>query len=331
MGSLIAPIIGANEADNKRRDANDAQRRALELFSNIRVPTLDEQQLQYNLLNNTGDLQNSTESNIGMGPSAMEGVQTDPRLAQAQMQALTQLSQTGQMGMTPAEKSALMDAQRSANQMAQAKSAQIMDNAARRGMGGSGAELAAQLQNAQSAADRASQNTNDISASAWNNALNAISQSGNLAGQINQQQFGQKSDIAKAKDYINQFNTQNAQGVQQRNVANQNAANLRNLTNKQNIANSNVGLQNQQQEHNKGLIQQNFNNQMSRAGGQAGQYQGIANSANQAAGRTADMYAGIGKGIDTGVGAYLNSRSNSGSSPDGFSRDEEDAFLAGGV
>lgn len=315
MGSVIAPIIGAQQAESDRQAAQAAQQRALGLFQNIQAPSLADQQLNFQNYQNAGDFQNQAEANIGMGPTAMAGIQADPRLVNAQMAALQQLTQTGQMGMTPAEQAALHDAQRQASAMAQAKQAQILDNAARTGMGGSGASLAAQLLNAQSGADRASQNSNQIAQQAQQQALQAITQSGNLAGQINAQQFGQQSDIAKAKDYINQFNTQNAQNVQQRNIANANAAALRNLNNKQNIGQQNTQLANQQQQANKGLYQQQFNNQMARAGGMAGQYNGIAQTNQQNAARTANMYAGIGQGIDTAAGGLYNTFGKSGSKP----------------
>lgn len=315
MGSIVAPVVGAIASENQRNDANAARRAALQLYGGIQVPSIADQEVNYGTLNNIGDLQNQSEQALGMSPSAMEGISTDPRLAEAQMQALNQLSQTGQMGMTPGEQAALRDAQRQASALAQAKTAQIQDQYARMGMGGSGAQLAAQLQAAQSGADRASQNSNQIAQQAQQAALQAIGQSGQLAGQIQGQQFGQKSDIARAKDYINQFNTQNQQGVQQRNVANANAANLRNLTNKQNIANQNVGISNSQQDRNKALIQQQYNNQMSRAAGMAGQYQGIAGANDQQAGRNADMWAGIGRGVDTGAGALYNAYNRNSKQP----------------
>lgn len=327
MGSVVGPIVGAVQADQDSARANAARENALSQWTGLNAPDIASQQLNLANFQNAGDYQAALEAAQGMGPSAMEGIQVDPRLAQAQMDALQQISQTGQMGMTPGEQAALRDAQRQAAAMAQAKTAQIQDQFARQGMGGSGASLAAQLQAAQSSADRASQNSNQIAQSAEQNALNARMQGASLAGQMSGQQFGQQSDVAKAKDYINQFNTQNQQNVQQRNVAAGNAAALRNLTNKQSIANQNTGVQNAQQEHNKGLIQQQFNNQTALASGRAGQYAGIAGQANQQAGRTADMYAGIGRGVDTGVGAYMNS----GKKDDGFSKDEEDAWLDEGI
>lgn len=342
MGSAIGGIYGsaqaAKTAQSGMDSANRAREQALAQWMGLEAPDVASQQLALQQYGNAGDFQTQNEQALQQGPSAMEGIQTDPRLAQAQMTALGQLSQTGQMGMSPAEAAALAQSNRDAQAMAQAKSNQILDNMARRGMGGSGAELAAQLQNAQSAADRASQQGNQIAQNAQQNALQAMVQSGQLGGQMRGQEFGEKSDTAKAKDYINRFNTENSQQVQHTNVQNANQAALRNLLNQQNLMNQNTQLSNAQQQYNKQLQQQQFNNQMALAGGRSGQYQGIANAvqtnAAGQAGRTADMWAGVGQGIDQGVGAAYNYGNNNNYSGGGgggdFSTQEQNDWLNSG-
>lgn len=324
MGGVAGAFFGDRQAQADRAAARRAQADALAQYANISPPSIDDQNLDLSLFENIGALSPTLESNISMGPSAMENIALDPRLAQAQMGALEQLSQMGEVGLLPGERAALNQARRAAASEAQAKSAQLMDEYARRGMGGSGAELAARLQAGQSAADRQSQESDRLMQMAQERALSSISGAGNLAGQIGNQQFGQQSDVAKAKDYINQFNTQNQQNVQQRNVQNQNQAQLRNLETSQDIANKNVSTKNYQQEKNKGLLQQNFQNQMNLAAGRAGQYQGMANNAQQNAANTANMWSNIGKGVDTAAGAYF---ANSKPSSSNLSKEEEDAWL----
>lgn len=306
MGGVIGAVVGDQNASANRQAAANAQDNALHQWLSVNAPDIASQQVNFNQYQNAGNLALQNEQAMQMGPSAMSGIQTDPRLMQSQMAALQQLSQTGQMGMTPAEAAALNQAQQNAAAQAQAKNKQIQDQFARTGMGGSGAQLAAQLENSQGAAQMLANNSNQVAQNAQQNALQAIAQSGNLAGNISGQQFGQQADIARAKDYINQFNTQNAQNVSNQNTQAGNAAALRNLSNQQNVMNQNTQLQNQQQQYNKQLLQQQFNNQSALASGRAGQYQGIAQTQNQNAARTADMYAGIGQGVDTGVGALYN-------------------------
>lgn len=333
MGSVVGSILGNQAANRQMDDANRAREEALKLFASIGTPDLASQEVSLIAPQSVGDYQAILESANNLGPSAMEGISLDPRLQQAQMAALQQLSDIGQTGLTPAEAAALQQAQSQAQAQAQAKSAQLMQEFARRGTGGSGMELAARMQAAQGASANASAASANLMQQAQQRALQAISNQASLAGQIGQQQFGQQSDVARAKDLINQYNAANQQSVQQRNTQAQNIAAQQNLANRQNIANAAASTANQQQMHNKALIQQQFNNRMARAGGMAGQYSGIANAHEGQAGRTADMYAGIGRGVDTAIGTYLSSNKGGGnqrmfsmpSQDSGFSNDEIEA------
>lgn len=271
----------------------DAQRRAIAAYEGIRLPEISEQELSLLLPEYIGDYQAQQEATIGMGPSAMEEIALDPRLRDAQMNALEQISQMGETGFSPAEQAALREARRGAAAEAQAKSAQLMDEFARRGMGGSGAELAARLQSAQSSADRLSQEGDRLAQLSQERALNAISQQANLGTQIRSQEFGEQSDVARAKDVINQFNTANQQAVQQRNIDAANQAALRNLSEKQRIGESGTATKNQQQQYNKNLFQTRFQNELARAGGISGGYQALSQAQQQAAANQGNMMGNV--------------------------------------
>jgi hypothetical protein len=310
MGSVIGGIEGQNAAGVNQQNAQAAQQQALNAFKNIPIPTVSSQQLQLQNYQNAGNLTPQQEQALQQGPNALAGIQTDPRLVQAQMSALNQLSQTGSAGMTPAEQAALTQAQNNALSQGQAKNAQIINQFNAQGMGGSGAELAAQLSASQGAMQQDANNSNQVAQNAQQNALQAISQAGTLGGNMQAQQFGQQAQIAAAQNYINQFNTQNSQNVQNTNTQASNAAALRNLQNQQQISSQNTGLANQQQQYNKQLLQQQYQNQLQQAGGETGQLQAIAGSQNQYAANTANSYAGIGQGADTGAGALYNAYNN---------------------
>lgn len=326
IAAVAGGMMGNQAAAADRRAAENARRQAIEQFMRIQIPELESQQIDPRLIEYVGNQLAQQESAIGMGPSAMESVSTDPRLADAQMSALEKISQMGETGLLPGEEAALRQARRGAAQEAQAKSAQLLDEFARRGMGGSGAELASRLQASQSGADRLSAESDRLLQMAQERALSAIGQQGSLASQIRGQSFGEQSDVARAKDAINQFNTANQQGVQQRNVAATNQANLRNLNEQQRIAEGRVAQENMAQQYNKELLQQQFNNKMNLASGRAGQFQGSANASQQQAGRTADMWAGIGRGVGTAAAAY-NNQPAAKPTNNGFTKQEEDDFL----
>lgn len=307
---VIGGLIGGNAARHGAEDANKLNQRALEEILRIQIPGITEQELQLLLPEYIGGLTAQTEGAFNLGPSAMEGVAVDPRLESAQMAALEQIAEIGQTGMTPGEAAALRSARRGAASEAQAKSEQIMQEMQRRGVGGSGQELAMRLQTAQSGADRMSQESDRAIQMAQERALQGLTSAGQLSSNIRGQQFGEQSDVARARDAINQFNTQNQQQVQGRNVASANRANERNLSEQQRISEARGATQNQQQQHNKNLIQQQFSNRMDRAAALSGQYTNQAKQAQTAGANQGEMFARIGSAVGTGLGGLAKKNAN---------------------
>lgn len=302
--NLLGGIFGNSAASKERRAAEQARARALAEYAGIQLPTVADQQLALQQYQLTGELTPEMEQAINLGPSAYEDIQTDPRLAQAQMQALSTLQELGTSGLTSADKADLEQIRRQTANEETARRQQILQNMAARGVGGSGVELAAQLSSSQAAANRASQEAGDLAKLAMQRKLEALTQSGNLGGQIRQQQFGEQEAIARARDVQNQFNTQNAIARQQRNIGAQNQAQQTNLAARQNISEKNTGLSNEQQQYNKNLLQQQFQNQMQLAGAKSGALLGQAQAYQQAAADTANRYAGIGSALGQGLSAY---------------------------
>ncbi len=179
------------------------------------------------------------------GPSAMEGVSTDPRLAEAQNRALSSLQEIGEDGGMTAQDRANL-ARISTEEAVRARGNQdaIRENAQARGAGGSGLELLQSMQNQQSNANRASQRDLDVAGMAQNRALQALQQGGALAGNIRGQEFGEGAQKAQAEDAISRFNAQTKGNVDQVNVAARNQAAINNLAAKQAAANSQVDAAN---------------------------------------------------------------------------------------
>jgi hypothetical protein len=167
-------------------------------------------------------------------------------------------------------------------------------------------ELAARLQGAQDSATRLSSAGDRLTQDARARALQALSQTGNMAGELRSQDFGEQEKIARARDAINQFNVQNQQQLQSRNISEQNRAQLANMQARQAMADSNLQLRNQEQQYNKGLQQQNFQNQMSKVGGQSGAATQVGNAQAGIHNANANMWSGIGStlgGVATAYGA----------------------------
>lgn len=307
-GAIAAPIvggmIGSGMARGDERAARGARQAALAQFLGIDVPTVAEQEVDFLLPEFMGEYAPGMEDVVELGPTAMEGIALDPELRSAQMEALQRLSEVGEAGLTPGDVAAMRSLQRQVSGQEQARQEAILQEMARRGVAGSGQELAARLQSSQSAADRASEEANRMAQMAQARALEGITQAGSLGGRIRSQEFGEQADVASARDAISRFNAANQQSVRQRNVEAQRQAQLRNLQEQQRLSEQQAATKNLQQQYNKELIQQRYQNQLDRASGAAGQYEGIARDRDRAAQRTADMWAGIGRGVGTGIGAF---------------------------
>ena len=312
--NLIGGANAANAASGDKAAAQAAYQKAYDAYANINIPDIQKQQLALQdptvqgLLNpamiNASQNQQTT--------NAMAGIQTDPRLQQAQMNALNTMSQMGQQGLTPTDMAALNSSNRAVAGANQANQQSILQSLAQRGASGGGLELATRLQAAQGAADQAGQNSNNIMSQAQQRMLQAVAQEGQLGGQMQAQQFGQQSQQAQAANAIANFNAQQAAAAQNANVANTNAAQAGNLANAQTINNQAVATHNAQQQYNTGLQQQQFNNQMGLASAQANALVGQGNNFNAQGQQAAAMQSGIGAGVGQGfmglAGVYGNQK-----------------------
>jgi hypothetical protein len=297
-GAIIGgALIGSNAAKKQSEAAAAAQRALMERLDAAQLPDIEEQKLNYEMNQYQGQIDPTLEQGINSDPSLMQNIQVDPRLREAQMSALQQLSQYGQTPFTEADSAALRDVRRQASADEHARQSAILQSMAQRGMGGSGAELAARLSSSQASTDRASAEGDRLAQMAQQRALQSISQSGTLGTQVAGQQFDQAAKIANAQDVINQFNTQNQRDVQQRNVGIKNTIDAQTQADKQRIAESNVALRNQQQTNNKNLYQQQFNNQIAKATGQVSAASPYIQSQMQQAGNTAQSWMNMGQGV----------------------------------
>ena len=277
-------------------------------YGDVQTPNIEDMKLQLEQLVQQGTISPEQAQTVLQDPSALNNIQTDPALKDAQMSALNSLQDIGKSGLTDIDRAALSRIQNTTDSAARGKRDAILQNAQARGLGGSGLELMAQLQNQQDAVSNQSQRDMDVAAQARQRSLDALIQGGSLAGNIQNQSFNQQAQIAGANDAISKFNAANKQNQINTNVSANNAAQMANLANKQDIANQNVGLKNTQQQYNKSLAQQAYENELKKRAGQAGiagqnaQAQG-QNSQNQA--NAFNQTVSTGAGLATGGLGYL--------------------------
>jgi hypothetical protein len=170
----------------------------------------------------------------------------------AQLNALRKFMDIGGGEFDPQYQEAVQRAARQSQTQAQSREESILQDFARRGQGGSGLSLAAQLGASRQAMDSGAMANLSAASEAYRNRLNALSQGAQLGGQISAQDLSMQERNA---DIINAFNqrmsqTAQAQANQRANVLNQ--AQQYNLGVSQDLANRNTSnanefsLQNQQ-------------------------------------------------------------------------------------
>ncbi len=300
--SLLDFITGGQTSN-----AQDDLTKALQAIQGVNVPSveaLDLPQLQQYV--QAGIMTPAQAAAVLQWSNAYNSISTSPSNLEAENTALSQLQQVaGDSGMTPEMRAQLTAAIDAANTNTQGERGSIQDAMAQRGISnslmGAAAQQAAAGQDAQTANLAATQ----AAGQAEQNALAAMSGAGSLAGNIENQQFGEQAQKAAAQNAINQWNAQNQTQTNQYNASNAQAANAYNAENAQNVSNQNTGLANQRTQYNAQVPQTVFNDQMQKATGQAGVNQAQANQATQAGQQQAGLISGILGGASQMGASYL--------------------------
>lgn len=283
--------------------AAGASQAAVDALAALQTPDIAQMQLELEGLVQQGVISPQQAQAFMQEKTGLSEIATDPRLRNAQMDALASLQETVDAGGMDAQaRSRINEVMAETAAQERGSREAIMANARARGIGGSGMELAQQLMNQQASAGRASQQGFDVAAEAERRKSEALQQLASLGGNIRGQDFDEQARVAQAQDAINQFNTQNRQQVANKNVDINNAAQERNLAEKQRIADANAATRNQQQAANKQLIQQDFENRYKRAGGQSQALSNQAANYAQAGQRTQQL---VGTGI-TAAAMYFS-------------------------
>lgn len=300
----------------------------------INVPTVDQLQFTPEEMQYMGNLTPDELQQFVLQKSEMENVAVDPRLKTEQMKALDKLSSLADQGFSDEDMMAFNVARNNAAGEEQAKQGQILQEMQQRGQGGSGAELIARLSSAQNSANQLSQEQQKqamAQAEARKAALNMLAtQSGNMRNQ----DFGEQSEMAKAKDMVNQINFQNQQRVADQNVANTNTSKQRNLETQQNISNQNTGIRNQGQADNRQALINNFNMNMSKATGQNQVGAQQASNSSRQAGNANAAVGQIGQGMVQMAGSYkqpaakMSPTPTNLNNPDAWEEDQQVTTLA---
>ena len=145
--------------------------------------------------------------NAEAGTSSFGDIRTDPAMRTSQVGSLNALRSIAQQGgLRPEDRVAQQQALDTSNRAEAGQRGAIFQGLAQRGMGGSVYELSQQLANEQGAAQRNSMVGAQTASDASKRALSAIGASGEMAGKVRGQDWGEAAQAAQAQDALAQFN-----------------------------------------------------------------------------------------------------------------------------
>lgn len=164
---------------------------------------------------------------------------------EAQLGALRKLKSIGdnQEG-DPELRQAIANAGRQSQMQAQSRQQSILQDLARRGMMGSGAGLAAQMQGGSDAMSNAARSSQDAAVASYRNRLQALKDSASLGGQVRDADFQQERGNIDIINDFNQRTSKNRQAWEQSRAGNLNEAQKMNLAAEQQVSDANVGQNN---------------------------------------------------------------------------------------
>lgn len=309
VGGILGGIAGLFGSSGDRDKADEAMRNAFNEINQLGLPPDQSKEIFVKHLQAAGVYNPKVEQALDAGVSKLSQVQEDSSLKDAQMQALKNIQQRAKVGLTAEDKLALAKVQQQAARDSEAKRQQIIQNMQMRGQAGGGAELAAQLAAQQAGAEGQAEQGNRVAAQASQNALQAMGMSGQLGSQIRQQDFGINAQKAQAADEMNRFNVSNQIGQQARNVAAQNQGQQMNLANAQRISDTNVNLDNAEQQRQLQAQRNYWEDLKSRATMRANAYKAKADDASGQAAQKQQGWQNIGSGVGTAAGSIFGALS----------------------
>ena len=279
---------------NKNNSAKEMMQKILAQYEGINVPGIEEQKVILDNLVQQGLVTPEDAATVELGDTAMSGINLDPRAREAQLGALSELSDIVDAGgMTDTTKARLRQITDQMETERRGAEGAIMENARERGVAGSNLEIVNRLMANQGAATRASAEGMDAAAAAEQAKLAAIQSMGTLGTSVRGQEFDEASRVAEAKDAIAKFNAGNKQSQINLNVGGRNEAQKLNLGEKQRVFDTNTGQTNANRVRNAGLIQQKYDNDLALATAKANALAGIAGNAADEQKSKDQLYASL--------------------------------------
>lgn len=289
LGSKKASEAQAAAQANAIAYQQEQIKKAVAELEAVGIPSIDAQKIVLQYPELVG-----LETFEALPESALSQTYADSGLGAKQREALAMLSERAETGLTAEEAAQRQELMGQLQQAQQARDASILQNMAESGAEpSSGQALAMRLAGSQAATTRAAQEARDLAVQRDRRALEAIAQMGDMAGSMSAADFAQKQTRAMSIDDFNKANAAQKAAVAQRNLALQ-----------QQAADAKTAIANQQEQYNKALIQQDYQNRLAKAQSIANAQTGggVGNMMMSAANTAGSNYAALGQ-LGAGLGA----------------------------
>lgn len=334
LGTMVAPGIGTaagavlggalglfGGSSDDSEQAQALQKEASELYNKFGPVDLSNP-IVFQQFSQAGLLSPQMEQALNLNMAKDETIHENAGDLTQQKAALESLKQLSQTGLSAQDLAASRELQNKTGQDAQARSAQLLQDAAQRGQSSAGSTLAAQLAANQNATQNESEHADQLAAQGSSARAQALAQLFAGTGQVRQQdtdtqKFNTQNDILRS-----QFLDQNAAARQQQNVNAQNQANLYNTQRQQSVQDRNTQQANAELLREQQAKRDYFNDQLNYTAGKANALTGQASNlmqqqANQNQGLS-NVFQGLGQAA-TSYGQYKNNNSNTPTSSDVYS------------
>jgi hypothetical protein len=270
--------------DSSDSNAQDYLKQALAAYTSANVPTISQETVNNLPMESVQGTVNPENIQVAtQTPSAYNNISLDPATRAAQMKALgeyTNIADTG--GLDANAKLALQQTIDAANAQSQGAQGAIMKSAQAEGQGGGDFALTQRAIAAQGASNTGATQGLETAAMAEANREAALNAMSNIGGSVNASDYGQAANKAASTNAINAANTAATNAANTGNVANKIQTGEFNTGTAQNVNAANTTAGQNSVYYNAGLPQQQFNNEMAKAGGIAGVSSNQANLAQNA-------------------------------------------------
>lgn len=297
MGLLESFTGGQSE------EAQRAARRAEDELAGVSTPSISALTLpQLQEYVNAGVMTPEQAQAYMQQSNAYASENTPQQGTEAMVQALGQLSDVsdaGPMG-TPMEQAQIGSAIDQANQSTAGQRGAIEQQMAAKGTPAAMLQAALSTQYQGQDAQQAHRDSLQAQGQAYQQAVSALAEKGQLGGQLQGQQNTQANTVAGAQNAMQQFNAANQQAASAQNAGLRQQAGLVNTATAQDVANKNTSTTNARTEYNASVPQTVFQDQLAKATGQANAATKTAEIATGQGQQNAGIYSGL-----IGTGAQL--------------------------